>query len=179
MEKSLDLNNFDNSESPGKDFNKYVNGTWLKENKIPEKYSKWGTFEILHEENLDRLNKIIKKNYWTDKPIANLGLRAYVQNNKENSSFYHNHKTPGSISGIFYLDPPQEGGEISFLINPDQDIPHLKEIIFKPKKNKLYLFPYWMYHKPLPQKDEDYRICFNWVHGSPTRPIHKFTKSQW
>ena len=60
MEKSLDLNNFDNSESPGKDFNKYVNGTWLKENKIPEKYSKWGTFEILHEENLDRLNKIIK-----------------------------------------------------------------------------------------------------------------------
>jgi len=128
---------------------------------------------------IPKLNKIIKKNYWTDKPIANLGLRAYVQNNKENSSFYHNHKTPGSISGIFYLDPPQEGGEISFLINPDQDIPHLKEIIFKPKKNKLYLFPYWMYHKPLPQKDEDYRICFNWVHGSPTRPIHKFTKSQW
>lgn len=45
--------------SPSEDFNKFVNGKWMNENPIPDKYTKWGTFEILHEENLNRLNNII------------------------------------------------------------------------------------------------------------------------
>ena len=45
---------------PQEDFNKFVNAKWMLENKIPNKYTKWGTFEILHQENLNRLNKIIK-----------------------------------------------------------------------------------------------------------------------
>jgi len=60
MEKALDLNNFDKSVSPTDNFNEYVNGIWMKKNEIPAKYSKWGTFEVLHEENLNRLNNIIK-----------------------------------------------------------------------------------------------------------------------
>ena len=43
---------------PSQDFNRYVNGKWMDENPIPEKYSK-STFEILHEENLNRLKSII------------------------------------------------------------------------------------------------------------------------
>ena len=35
--------------SPSEDFNKYVNGKWMDENPIPDKYTKWGTFEILQE----------------------------------------------------------------------------------------------------------------------------------
>ena len=67
MEKALDLNNFDKSVKPNDDFNKYVNGKWMKENDIPAKYSKWGSFEILHEENLKRLNNIIKDSDECDK----------------------------------------------------------------------------------------------------------------
>ena len=129
-----------------------------------------------------KLNKIVKKNYWTGKPLTNYGFRIYIQNNINNTSFYHNHINEyqtSSISGVFYTDPPKDGGEISFLVNPDNHPDSPKEIIIKPKQNKLYLFPYWIFHKPLPQKDEEYRICFNWVHGSPTRPIHKLETITW
>ena len=61
MEKVLDLKSFDNTVRPNDDFNKYVNGNWMKENEIPKKYSKWGSFEILHEENLKRLKDIIEE----------------------------------------------------------------------------------------------------------------------
>lgn len=43
------------------DFNYFVNNKWEKKNKIPSKYTKWGTFEVLNEENLEKLKKIIKK----------------------------------------------------------------------------------------------------------------------
>ena len=59
MEKVLNLDNFDNTVRPNDDFNKYVNGNWMINNPIPKKYSKWGSFEELHEENLKRLKSII------------------------------------------------------------------------------------------------------------------------
>ena len=58
---------------PSEDFNKYVNGKWMENNPIPEKYSKWGTFEILHEENLNRLRMIIEN---VDKKINS--IKKYV-----------------------------------------------------------------------------------------------------
>ena len=127
-----------------------------------------------------KLNELIQKNYWVDTPTANLSLRTYIQNNKNNQSFYHNHPFASSISGVFYVDPPQKGGELSFIVDPNKD-PNSSEgkIIIKPQKNKLYLFPYWLYHKPCPQEDEDYRICFNFMYGSPSKPIHKMSAIQW
>ena len=127
---------------------------------------------------IPKLNKLVKKHYWTKKPLLNTGLRVYVQNNKDSKSFYHNHPDSCTITGVFYLDPPLEGGEILFLLNPDRDHPH-KEILVKPQKNKIYLFPSWLYHKPVPQKDINYRICFNWNYGSNIIPIHKLTSIQW
>ena len=52
--------NFDLSISPQDDFNLFVNGTWLKENKIPSKYTRWGTFEVLHEDNLQKIKSLIE-----------------------------------------------------------------------------------------------------------------------
>lgn len=124
------------------------------------------------------LNKIVTDNFIIEKPIANHGFRIYIQNNQDFSSFYHSHKTTSSISGVFYLDPPKEGGEITFLISPDNP-PNQRELIIKPKKDKVYFFPYWIFHKPLPQKDEEHRICFNWLYGSSIRPIHKSTLIPW
>ena len=127
-----------------------------------------------------KLNRLVKKNYWINKPSSNYGFRTYIQNNELYTSYYHNHhKLTSSITGVFYLDPPKEGGELSFLINPDPALGSPKEILIKPIKNKLYLFPYWLYHKPLPQKDENYRVCFNWAYGSHKRPVSKITSVMW
>lgn len=55
----FDPNNFDLSINPSDDFNKFVNGEWMKNNDIPSKYTRWGTFEILHEENLQKIKDLI------------------------------------------------------------------------------------------------------------------------
>ena len=52
-------NNFDLSIKPSDDFNLFVNGQWLKNNPIPSKYTRWGTFEELHEKNLKRVKQLI------------------------------------------------------------------------------------------------------------------------
>merc|ERR1711991_1035343 len=57
--KMFDPNNFDLSINPSDDFNKFVNGEWMKNNDIPSKYTRWGTFEILHEENLQKIKDLI------------------------------------------------------------------------------------------------------------------------
>lgn len=50
--------NIDNSVSPGADFFKYANGTWLKKNPIPPAYSSWGIGNEVTEEIRERLKKI-------------------------------------------------------------------------------------------------------------------------
>ncbi len=52
--------NIDKSISPGEDFFKYANGTWLKNNPIPPAYSSWGIGNQVTEEIRDRLKKINK-----------------------------------------------------------------------------------------------------------------------
>jgi putative endopeptidase len=54
----INIEDFDLSVNPSFDFSCYVNGNWKKNNSIPDKYTKWGTFEILHEENLKKLKDI-------------------------------------------------------------------------------------------------------------------------
>src|ERR1700744_6486009 len=50
--------NIDPSVSPGEDFFKYANGTWLKKNPIPPAYSSWGIGNTVTEEIRNRLRKI-------------------------------------------------------------------------------------------------------------------------
>jgi putative endopeptidase len=54
---AINIEDFDLSVSPADDFASYVNGIWKKNNPIPNKYTKWGTFEILHENNLKKLKQ--------------------------------------------------------------------------------------------------------------------------
>lgn len=50
----------DNTVNPGDDFFKYATGHWIDcHPQLPE-YPRWNTFTILREENLERINKIIK-----------------------------------------------------------------------------------------------------------------------
>lgn len=59
MSNYINYDNFDFSVNPLDDFYKYTNGNWLKNNKIPDDYTKWGTFEVLNEENSKKLKNII------------------------------------------------------------------------------------------------------------------------
>jgi len=56
----IDKSHFDTSVRPQDDFFQFVNGTWIKETEMPADKSRYGTFDILREENEARLRKIIE-----------------------------------------------------------------------------------------------------------------------
>jgi len=58
-EKFIDPANMDLSIKPGDDFFDYANGTWIKSNAIPAKETRWGSFNILHQENTDKLLSLL------------------------------------------------------------------------------------------------------------------------
>lgn len=55
----FDPNNIDRSVSPAKDFYQFAVGGWVKNNPIPDDYSRFGAFEVLQEENNSLLKKIL------------------------------------------------------------------------------------------------------------------------
>ncbi|MCB8994923.1 MAG: M13 family metallopeptidase [Bacteroidales bacterium] len=56
----IDKKNLDESISPGKDFYRYANGGWMKRNPLPPEYSRYGSFDILAEENNEKLRELIE-----------------------------------------------------------------------------------------------------------------------
>lgn len=56
----VDPANMDLSISPSDDFYHYANGAWLSKNPIPEEYSRWGTFEQLHELSQEHIRAILE-----------------------------------------------------------------------------------------------------------------------
>lgn len=57
----FDVSGMDTSVKPGDNFYEYVNGTWLKNSKIPDDQSAWGSFYTLYEENLGKLKGILEE----------------------------------------------------------------------------------------------------------------------
>ncbi len=53
--KFIDPANMDLSVKPGDDFFEYANGAWVKQNAIPAKETRWGSFNILRDENTKKL----------------------------------------------------------------------------------------------------------------------------
>src|SRR3972149_2624334 len=68
--KGLNKKNIDMSVSPTVDFFEYANGNWLKNNPIPDEYSRWGSFEILAEENYKVLREILESAAKSNSPIG-------------------------------------------------------------------------------------------------------------
>tara|TARA_R110000822_G_scaffold3325_1_gene14758 strand:+ start:558 stop:1121 length:564 start_codon:yes stop_codon:yes gene_type:complete len=121
-----------------------------------------------------KLREIVQRNFYAGDCYGDeIGMRVYVQHqNNPIDSFYHNHShLPGNLIGVFYLNIPEEGGEICFT-NP----PFFEELKIKPKINKVYFFPHWLLHKASPHKGDKPRFCFNWTYGGMVRPIHKYTR---
>lgn len=58
--RAVDRANIDPTVSPADDFYRYASGTWLKNNPIPEEYSRWGCFEELHEKSQAHIKQILE-----------------------------------------------------------------------------------------------------------------------
>ena len=56
---AIDTKHMDKSTTPGNNFFKYVNGTWMKDNPIPPEYSQYGAFTILYENNQKLLKQLV------------------------------------------------------------------------------------------------------------------------
>lgn len=55
---AIDIADLDTSVSPGEDFYRYANGGWMKANPLGAEYARYGTFDVLRENNVTRLNDL-------------------------------------------------------------------------------------------------------------------------
>ena len=55
----IDPANMDASVKPGDNFFLYANGTWLKNNPVPASKTRWGSFDLLRQTSLDRLQILL------------------------------------------------------------------------------------------------------------------------
>lgn len=53
---AIDMSYLDLSVAPGTDFNQYANGGWIKNNPLKAEYARFGSFDQLREDNVERLN---------------------------------------------------------------------------------------------------------------------------
>src|ERR1700736_193410 len=59
--KPIDQSNFDTSVKLSDDFFLYANGGWIKRTEIPPDETRWGSFNMLIEQNNDALHTIAEK----------------------------------------------------------------------------------------------------------------------
>ena len=55
----IDATNMDLSYKPGNDFNMYASGTWIKNNPVPAKETRWGSFNVLRDFNINAVKTIL------------------------------------------------------------------------------------------------------------------------
>ena len=59
--KGIDISLMDRTASPNQDFFQFINGTWLKNNSIPDDRTRWGSFDELRKMTDDDMLVILKK----------------------------------------------------------------------------------------------------------------------
>jgi putative endopeptidase len=57
----INKKDMDTTISPVVDFFEYANGSWLKNTEIPAAFSGWGSFYILNDDNLKRIQSILSE----------------------------------------------------------------------------------------------------------------------
>lgn len=61
LKSGIDPTNLDQSVRPGDDFYQYACGGWMQKNPLPAAYSRYGSFEVLIEQNNVRINNILNE----------------------------------------------------------------------------------------------------------------------
>jgi hypothetical protein len=126
----------------------------------------------------NRIKDLIETYYYIIPTIHDIDFNIYIQDNNPSPTNFHTHiHVPQAISGVMYLDVPLEGGEFEIFHEPHI----LKEnpLRIKPQEDKLYLFPPWLHHRPLPQKDTTPRLCVNIGYLSDSKPMLKNFGIKW
>lgn len=59
--KLIDPANMDLSVKPGDDFYEYASGTWIKNNPVPAKETRWGSFNELRDFNINAVKSIVEE----------------------------------------------------------------------------------------------------------------------
>jgi len=59
LRSGIDLTNLNTEVSPAEDFYEYACGGWMKKNPLPAAYSRYGSFDVLRENNNKRINGIL------------------------------------------------------------------------------------------------------------------------
>jgi hypothetical protein len=90
----------------------------------------------------------------------------YCQNDEHFASERHTHISTSTINAVTYIDIPEKGGALELDI-----MGNVVELY--PDPNKIYFFPYWVVHRPLPQKDKRWRICINLEFYDNNRALRK------
>jgi putative endopeptidase len=72
----LDSSANDHSVNAADNFFLYANGSWVKNAKIPDEYSSWGSFTTLYDENLTRLRSLLEDLSSKDKSAGTLEQKA-------------------------------------------------------------------------------------------------------
>jgi len=143
----------------------------------PTDYNCMYSNDIIETNIIPRIKDVLKKSFLIK--VENIKCYIYIQNNRYCRPHFHHHlhcmpKTrSSSLSASLYLDPPKVGGEFQFMpriIETETYEDELKGTTFKVEENKLYFFPSWWMHRPLPQEDETYRVCVSFDIFSFDRP---------
>ena len=98
--------------------------------------------------------KVIEDEFLVSSQLGEIKTWIYVQNKKHFKSVWHTHVKTSTVNAVYYIDPPKKGGGLNLRFSG-------REIVIHPDINQLYLFPYWMEHRPLPQDEDDWRISVN------------------
>ncbi len=59
QKKFIDSSNMDQTVKPGDDFNTYANGNWIKNNPVPAKETRWGSFNELRDFNINAVKDLL------------------------------------------------------------------------------------------------------------------------
>ena len=120
----------------------------------------------------EAFSKIVHENFEVSKLLKPIKTWIYAQTDRYWSSVWHNHVNTSSINAVYYIDPPKRGGGLNLRLYGTEHIIH-------PEPNIIYIFPYWLEHRPLPQEDSAWRISVNIEYMCSQRPVIKETSIIW
>lgn len=117
--------------------------------------------------------KLITNNYKVSSQIKPIQPHVYYQDLTHQKNSLHNHNATSTLNAVFYLKLPKEGGGIEFI---DEEM--VSHQLNSPEIDKIYVFPYWLSHRPLPHTSNDIRISFNLEYFCVERPRHYATQKR-
>jgi putative endopeptidase len=66
----IDKTGMDLTKNPGDDFYNYASGNWIKNNPVPAKETRWGSFNILRDFNINAVKNILEESAKNKKAVA-------------------------------------------------------------------------------------------------------------